>query len=114
MFTIKHAADVTGVPVATLRAWERRYGVVNPVRSDGGYRLYDEKSLGTIRAIRDLVAAGWSASQAAAEVVTSAVAADFDDADAADAAHPAAADSVAGGSALDDARPPSNRSHRSH
>jgi len=69
MYTIKHAAEVTGVPVATLRAWERRYGVVSPVRTDGGYRLYDEKSLGTIRAMRDLVADGWSARQAAFEVV---------------------------------------------
>jgi methanogenic corrinoid protein MtbC1 len=107
MYTIKHAAEVTGVPVATLRAWERRYGVVNPVRSDGGYRLYDEKSLGTIRAIRDLVAAGWSASQAAAEVVRSAASADFvaaDASDAADAADAAGEDFVAAARDLDDAR----------
>ena len=68
MYTIKHAADLTGVPVATLRAWERRYGVVTPRRTDSGYRLYDERSLTIITAIRDLVAAGWSAQQAAAEV----------------------------------------------
>lgn len=68
MYTIKHAADLTGVPVATLRAWERRYGAVAPLRTDSGYRLYDEHSLSIITAIRDLVASGWSAQQAATEV----------------------------------------------
>jgi DNA-binding transcriptional MerR regulator/methylmalonyl-CoA mutase cobalamin-binding subunit len=69
MYTIKHAAELTGVPVATLRAWERRYGVLTPERTDSGYRLYDERSLSIITAIRDLVADGWSAQQAAAEVM---------------------------------------------
>jgi MerR family transcriptional regulator, light-induced transcriptional regulator len=68
VYTIKRAAELTGVPVATLRAWESRYGVVTPQRTDSGYRLYDERSLAVIAAIRDLVASGWSASQAAAEV----------------------------------------------
>ena len=36
MYTIKRAAELTGISVATLRAWERRYGVVSPQRSDGG------------------------------------------------------------------------------
>ena len=68
MYTIKHAAELTGIPVATLRAWERRYGVVAPERTDGGYRLYDEPALARIRAMRDLVVAGWSPRQAAGEV----------------------------------------------
>src|SRR5665647_717879 len=58
----------TGLPVATLRAWERRYGVVAPERTVGGYRLYDEPTLARIRAMRDLVATGWSPRQAADEV----------------------------------------------
>lgn len=41
MVTIKRAAELTGVPEHTLRAWERRYGLVAPARTDGGYRLYD-------------------------------------------------------------------------
>ena len=40
MYTIKRASEMVGVPVATLRAWQRRYGVVNPGRSESGYRLY--------------------------------------------------------------------------
>lgn len=68
MYTIKRAAELTGVPAATLRAWERRYAVVEPARTDAGYRLYDEDSLGRIRDMAVLLADGWSASTAAAEV----------------------------------------------
>ena len=46
MYTIKRAAELTGISVATLRAWERRYGVVHPQRSDGGYRLYGPDDVG--------------------------------------------------------------------
>ena len=42
MYTVKHAAELTGIPAATLRMWERRYAVVTPVRSESGYRLYDD------------------------------------------------------------------------
>ena len=34
MYTIKRAAELTGVSAATLRAWERRYDVVEPQRTD--------------------------------------------------------------------------------
>ena len=30
----------TGISPELLRAWERRYGLLNPVRSSGGFRLY--------------------------------------------------------------------------
>ncbi|NYG06119.1 DNA-binding transcriptional MerR regulator/methanogenic corrinoid protein MtbC1 [Phycicoccus badiiscoriae] len=65
MYTIGHAARLTGVPSATLRAWERRYGLVTPVRTEGGYRLYDEPGLQLLRAMGALVAAGWSPREAA-------------------------------------------------
>jgi methanogenic corrinoid protein MtbC1 len=68
MYTIKHAADLTGVPEATLRAWERRYGVVTPQRTDGGYRIYDDDDLDRLRQMRDLVAQGWGPAQAAERV----------------------------------------------
>lgn len=69
MYTIKRAAELTGVPVATLRAWERRYAVVTPQRTEGGYRLYDDAALAAIREMADLVDAGWSPRQAAVEVL---------------------------------------------
>jgi len=68
VYTIKHAAALTGIPVATLRAWERRYGVVTPGRTGGGYRLYDDAAVDRLRAMRDLVGAGWAPRQAAEEV----------------------------------------------
>ncbi|NHB85717.1 MerR family DNA-binding transcriptional regulator [Tessaracoccus sp. HDW20] len=40
MVTIGQAARLTGVAEHTLRAWERRYGVFQPVRTGGGYRVY--------------------------------------------------------------------------
>ena len=33
----------TGVAVTTLRAWESRYGVLRPGRTEGGHRLYSEE-----------------------------------------------------------------------
>ena len=65
MHTIGHAAALTGIPAATLRAWERRYGLVSPVRTESGYRLYDDHALQLLRAMGALVAGGWSPSQAA-------------------------------------------------
>lgn len=69
MFTIKAASDLTSVPVATLRAWERRYGIALPQRTSGGYRLYDDRALEEIRAMSALVHEGWAPRQAADEVL---------------------------------------------
>ena len=70
MYTIKQAALRSGVNVALLRAWERRYRIVEPMRTDSGYRLYDEAAIDRLRAMRSLVDAGWSARQAADRVST--------------------------------------------
>ena len=69
MYTIKEAAARTGLSVPVLRAWERRYGVVSPTRTPGGYRVYDEAALARLRSMRRLIEDGWSASAAAAAVV---------------------------------------------
>lgn len=69
MYTIKQAAIRSGVGISLLRAWERRYGVVHPVRTPSGYRLYDEEAIARLRAMRRLVEAGWTASQAATAVL---------------------------------------------
>ena len=73
MYTIKEAAARTGLTVPVLRAWERRYGVVSPTRTPGGYRVYDEAALGRLRAMRRLMDDGWTASAAAAAVVAGTV-----------------------------------------
>ena len=70
MYTIGQAAARSGVGESLLRAWERRYGVVNPSRTASGYRLYDDAAIARLRAMRALVQAGWAASQAAEAVLT--------------------------------------------
>ena len=65
MYTIKRAAELTGVPAATLRAWERRYDLVEPERTESGYRLYDDAALVRRRLMHRLVSAGWTARNAA-------------------------------------------------
>jgi DNA-binding transcriptional MerR regulator/methanogenic corrinoid protein MtbC1 len=69
MYTIKEAAARSGVSIPTLRAWERRYGVVRPVRTDAGYRLYDEVAIDRLRVMRELLGDGWSAREAARHVL---------------------------------------------
>src|SRR5215207_9110461 len=65
MYTIKHVSEMVGVPAATLRAWQRRYRVVNPGRSDSGYRLYGAGEIAVLRRMQALVASGWSPKEAA-------------------------------------------------
>lgn len=70
MYTIKQAAELTGVPSATLRAWERRYALPAPQRATNGYRVYDEAGLARLRLMHRLVKAGWAprlAAQAATD-----------------------------------------------
>jgi DNA-binding transcriptional MerR regulator len=54
-----------GVPVESLRAWERRYGLVAPSRTRGGFRLYGEDDVARVLAMRSHLDAGLSAAQAA-------------------------------------------------
>jgi DNA-binding transcriptional MerR regulator/methylmalonyl-CoA mutase cobalamin-binding subunit len=68
MFTIRRAAALTGVPEATLRAWERRYAVVVPRRTESGYRIYSESNIDTILAMQELLQAGWAPREAARQV----------------------------------------------
>lgn len=59
----------TGVAVPTLRAWERRYGLLTPARTDGGHRLYSEDDVARVRGMQHLLDDGWSAAAAAREVL---------------------------------------------
>ena len=54
-----------GVSAHLLRAWERRYGVLHPVRSESGYRLYSALDEKRIRVMQSYLARGLSASEAA-------------------------------------------------
>lgn len=69
MYTIKQASALTGIPADTIRAWERRYQLPPPARSEGGYRLYDDQALRTYRTMRLLVSAGWTPRNAATAAI---------------------------------------------
>lgn len=53
-----------GVSDHVLRAWERRYGLLRPVRSAGGFRLYSEADLERVRRMQGYLAQGLSAAEA--------------------------------------------------
>jgi DNA-binding transcriptional MerR regulator len=54
----------TGVPADTFRAWERRYGVPTPLRTEGNQRLYSERDIRIIAWLREQTEAGLTISQA--------------------------------------------------
>ncbi len=68
-FRIQAVAEKTGVPAATLRAWERRYGLPRPQRTQAAYRMYSENDVRDILKLRSLCDAGLSVSQAAATLL---------------------------------------------
>ncbi len=55
--------------IAALRAWETRYGLLAPARTAGGQRLYREADITRVRAVRRLVAEGWSVAGAVSQVL---------------------------------------------
>lgn len=66
MYNIKSVVKLVGIPAVTIRAWENRYGVVDPERTDGGHRLYSEQDIEDLRWLkRQVDEKGMSISQAA-------------------------------------------------
>ena len=63
---IGELARRTGVATELLRAWERRYGLLSPTRTEAGYRLYSAADVSRVRRMRELLATGLSAKEAAA------------------------------------------------
>ena len=55
----------SGVRPELLRAWERRYGLLQPTRSAGGLRLYSPDDLARVQAMQRLLADGFAAAEAA-------------------------------------------------
>jgi DNA-binding transcriptional MerR regulator len=62
-YPIRTVTDQTGVHPVTLRAWERRYGLIKPARTPKGHRLYSQTDIETIQRITQLLEQGIAISQ---------------------------------------------------
>ena len=60
MYSIKAVAQATGLTVETLRAWERRYGIVAPNRDASGRRVYRPEDVLRLRRLREATERGHS------------------------------------------------------
>lgn len=63
LFPIRTVSALTGVNAVTLRAWERRYGLIRPQRTPKGHRLYTRADIARIRRVLDLLDQGIAVSQ---------------------------------------------------
>jgi DNA-binding transcriptional MerR regulator len=64
VYSISAVARMLGVPVATLRTWEERYGQVVPVRNSSGYRLFSRGQVEQLGFVRAQMSTGASAADA--------------------------------------------------
>jgi DNA-binding transcriptional MerR regulator len=64
IFSISAVARMLGIPVATIRTWEDRYGLVVPDRNPSGHRLYRRDQIEQLRFVQDRMAEGLSAADA--------------------------------------------------
>ncbi len=69
LIRIGELARRAGLPTATLRAWERRYGIVEPTRGESGYRLYSAADERRLRAMIALIGQGVAPAEAATRVL---------------------------------------------
>ena len=62
-YPIRQVSQLTGVNPVTLRAWQRRYGLIKPGRTDSGHRLYSDADILLIRQILNWLDKGVSIGQ---------------------------------------------------
>lgn len=67
-YPIRDVSRLTGVNPVTLRAWQRRYGLIKPARTDTGHRMYSDVDVALIRQIVHWLNKGVSISQVKALV----------------------------------------------
>ncbi|MBV6288362.1 MerR family transcriptional regulator [Pseudomonas aegrilactucae] len=63
LFPIREVARLTGINPVTLRAWERRYGLIQPTRTESGHRLYSRSDIDDVRAILGWIERGVAVSK---------------------------------------------------
>lgn len=66
---IGELARRTGTSPELLRAWEQRYGLLEPARSEGGFRLYSERDEARVLRVKHLIREGLSAAEAARQAL---------------------------------------------
>ena len=64
-FRIGELSRRADVPATVLRAWERRYGLLDPARSEGNFRLYSQADVARVWAMKGHLARGLAAAEAA-------------------------------------------------
>lgn len=57
-FRIGRLAELSGVPPVVIRAWERRHGLLEPERTENGYRLYTLRDLSVLKRVQELLGEG--------------------------------------------------------
>ncbi|MDF2643080.1 MAG: ycgE 2 [Pseudomonas sp.] len=63
LFPIREVSRMTGINPVTLRAWERRYGLIQPTRTDSGHRLYSQADIEAVRSILGWIERGVAVSK---------------------------------------------------
>jgi len=64
-YTIKKVSELTGILPVTLRAWERRYGILSPNRKENRYRLYSDRDVAILKWLISRTTSGIAISTAA-------------------------------------------------
>lgn len=64
LYNIGVVARMTGISMATLRAWERRYRFPDSERTSGGHRLYSERDILQLRWVKSRIEEGMQTAQA--------------------------------------------------
>lgn len=70
LFPIRTVSELTGVNSITLRAWESRYGLIEPVRKASGHRLYTQEHIDLINRVVGLLDRGMRIGQVKAEILS--------------------------------------------
>ncbi|MGB7999415.1 MAG: MerR family transcriptional regulator [Anaerobacillus sp.] len=63
-YNIKAVSKKIGIQPGTLRAWERRYNIISPIRNEAGHRLYSEEHMSKLKWLVQKTEQGFTISQA--------------------------------------------------
>lgn len=64
VYSIGAVARMLDIPASTLRAWEERYGLISPARSEGSQRLYSRVQVEQLRFVKAQIESGMSSADA--------------------------------------------------